>query len=341
MKVLFGVQTEGQGHTTQAISIKQFLTEKNYEIGKTFAAKKEKGFSDFFKSEFCTHEYDGFDFFFDKSGRLIISKTFIKNICKTPKLINSFVQICRTIKKEKPDIICNFYEPLVGLTALFFPNVKYVSFGHQYAMTSKNYPKTKGFFIQKIFLRLLNYITSINAQKIALSYYSFEDKESIVCPPILRKETLSKSDTQDDFVLVYLMNESLLGNLFFHAVNYKNDFHVYTKLTKKHEKIPKNIQLFNLDGKTFQEKMKTCAAVVCSGGFETSSEAIYHKKPLLMIPIPNHYEQHANCKDAAIHGFANWNSSFDLKNIPPTQIGNEEWFAKTEKILTKLFNSLN
>ena len=236
MKVLFGVQTEGQGHTTQAISIKQFLTEKNYEIGKTFAAKKEKGFSDFFKSEFCTHEYDGFDFFFDKSGRLIISKTFIKNICKTPKLINSFVQICRTIKKEKPDIICNFYEPLVGLTALFFPNVKYVSFGHQYAMTSKNYPKTKGFFIQKIFLRLLNYITSINAQKIALSYYSFEDKESIVCPPILRKETLSKSDTQDDFVLVYLMNESLLGNLFFHAVNYKNDFHVYTKLTKKHEK---------------------------------------------------------------------------------------------------------
>lgn len=340
MKVVFGVQTEGQGHTIQAISVKQFLTDKGYEIGKIFAAKKHKGFSDFFKSEFDIYEYTGFDFFFDDKGKLIVLKTFVQNILKFSALIKAFVNICKTIKSEKPDIICNFYDPLVGLTAFLFPKIKYISFGHQYAMTTKHYPETKGFFIQKIFLRLINYITSIKAQKVALSYYFFENKDVIVCPPILREETYVKSEKEDDFILAYIMNEDLLPNLFFYAPHYANEIHVYTKLTKKHERVPKNIRLYNLDGKVFQEKMKTCLAVICSGGFETSSEAIYHKKPLLMVPIENHYEQHANCKDAAIHGFANWNTNFDLKNIPPTQIGNEKWFDESKNILTKIFSQV-
>ena len=136
MKILFGVQTEGNGHITQAIAVKQYLQSKNIDVSCAFAAKKKRGLAKYFSDEFNIIDYEGFDFVFDGNGKVVIWKTVLKNVFELPRLISSFINICKTIKKEKPDTIFNFYEPLVGLTAIFFPNIKYVSFGHQYAMES-------------------------------------------------------------------------------------------------------------------------------------------------------------------------------------------------------------
>ena len=336
MKILFGVQTEGNGHITQAIAVKQYLQSRGLSITAAFAAKKKKGLANYFKEEFNVVEYEGFDFVFDKNGRVIIWKTILKNILELPRLIISFIKICGVIKKEKPDAIFNYYEPLVGLTAIFFPNIKYVSFGHQYAMESAFYPNISGYFVQKIFLGIINGITSINAKIVALSYYEFKDETMIVSPPILRQESYNISSKQEDFILVYLMNEDMLPQLINEANKHPElQIECFTKLTKKHI-APSNIKLFNLDGKLFQERMKVCKSVVCSGGFETSAEAIYQNKPLLMIPMPNHYEQHANCNDAYLNSYAITSEKIDLSKIPKNQLGNKKWFDSYKSVLDLL-----
>ena len=338
MKALFGIQTEGNGHITQALCVKEYLKTRNYEIGPALVAKKQKGLAKYFTDEFDMVQYDGFDFAFGKDGKVIIWKTFLKNWIEMPKLLFAFLKICYTIKKEKPDVIVNFYEPLVGLTALFFRDIKYISFGHQYAMESDNYPLTTGFYFQKLFLGIINVVSSINAKIVALSYYKFEDAEMIICPPILRKESYTKSKKQEDFVLVYLMNEDMVSQLVDNAaLNSDINIECFTKLTRKHQTIS-NVKLNNLDSQLFQEKMKVCKAVVCSGGFETSSEAILHNKPLLMIPLPNHFEQYANCNDAQTHGFAKFNSRIDLSLIPESQKNNDEWFYSYKDILDEVFS---
>jgi uncharacterized protein (TIGR00661 family) len=284
MKILFGVQTEGNGHITQCIATKQYLQSQGIEVTTAFAAKKKRGLSKYFTDEFNVIDYDGFDFVFDNVGRVVIWKTILNNTFELPRLIVSFIKICVIIQKEKPDAIFNYYEPLVGLTALFFKNIKYVSFGHQYAMDSVIYPRINGYIVQKLFLSIINKITSIRAKIVALSYYEFNDATMIVSPPILRAESYNVSDKKEDFVLVYLMNEDMLPQLISQAKKYPDiNIQCFTKLTKQHTELP-NLKLFNLDGKLFQEKMKVCKAVVCSGGFETSAEAIYQNKPLLMIP---------------------------------------------------------
>lgn len=337
MKVLFGIQTEGNGHITQALCVKEYLKTRNYEIGPALVAKKQKGLVKYFTDEFDTVQYDGFDFVFGKDGKVVIWKTFLKNWLEMPKLVFSFIKICAIIKKEKPDVIVNFYEPLVGLTALFFRDIKYISFGHQYAMESDGYPSITGFYFQKLFLGIINIVSSINAKIVALSYYKFEDAEMIVCPPILRKESYIKNNKQEDFVLVYLMNEDMVSQLVDNAALYPDlNIECFTKLTRKHQTIS-NVKLNNLDSKLFQEKMKFCKAVVCSGGFETSSEAILHNKPLLMIPLPNHFEQYANCNDAQIHGFAKFNNKIDLSLIPDSQKNNDEWFLSYKDVLDEVF----
>ena len=336
MKILFGVQTEGNGHITQCIATKQYLQSQGIKVTTAFAAKKKRGLSKYFTDEFNVIDYDGFDFVFDNVGRVVIWKTIVKNTFELPRLIVSFIKICVIIQKEKPDAIFNYYEPLVGLTALFFKNIKYVSFGHQYAMDSVIYPRINGYIVQKLFLSIINKITSIRAKIVALSYYEFNDTTMIVSPPILRAESYSISDKKEDFVLVYLMNEDMLPQLISQAKKYPDiNIQCFTKLTKQYDELP-NLKLFNLDGKLFQEKMKVCKAVVCSGGFETSAEAIYQNKPLLMIPMPNHYEQHANCNDAYLNSYAIYSESIDLSKIPKYQLGNKKWFDTYQYVLQRV-----
>lgn len=336
MKILFGVQTEGNGHITQCIATKQYLRSQGIEVTTAFAAKKKRGLSKYFTDEFNVIDYDGFDFVFDNVGRVVIWKTIVKNTFELPRLIVSFIKICSIIQKEKPDAIFNYYEPLVGLTALFFRNIKYVSFGHQYAMDSVIYPRINGYLVQKLFLSIINKITSIRAKIVALSYYEFNDATMIVSPPILRAESYSISDKKEDFVLVYLMNEDMLPQLISQAKKYPDiNIQCFTKLTKQYDELP-NLKLFNLDGKLFQEKMKVCKSVVCSGGFETSAEAIYQNKPLLMIPMPNHYEQHVNCNDAYLSSYAIYSESIDLSKIPKYQLGNKKWFDTYQYVLQRV-----
>ena len=336
MKILFGVQTEGNGHITQCIATKQYLQSQGIEVTTAFAAKKKRGLPKYFTDEFNVIDYDGFDFVFDNVGRVVIWKTIVKNTFELPRLIVSFIKICVIIQKEKPDAIFNYYEPLVGLTSLFFKNIKYVSFGHQYAMDSVIYPRINGYIVQKLFLSIINKITSIRAKIVALSYYEFNDTTMIVSPPILRAESYSISDKKEDFVLVYLMNEDMLPQLISQAKKYPDiNIQCFTKLTKQYDELP-NLKLFNLDGKLFQEKMKVCKSVVCSGGFETSAEAIYQNKPLLMIPMPNHYEQHANCNDAYLNSYAIYSESIDLSKIPKYQLGNKKWFDTYQYVLQRV-----
>lgn len=336
MKILFGVQTEGNGHITQAIGVKQHLSSKGHDVLLAFAAKKKKGLSSYFVNEFNVVDYEGFDFVFGKNGRVIIYKTVLKNLFELPRLIASFIKICGVIKREKPDMIVNFYEPLVGLTSIFFRDIKYVSIGHQYAMESYQYPCIPGYFFQKVFLDIINSITSIDSTIIALSYYEYKDDTMVVCPPILRKESYVLNDVCEDFVLVYLMNEDMLPQLIDQAhLNPGIKIECFSKITRKHD-VPSNLKLFNLDGSLFQQRMKVCKAVVCSGGFETASESILQKKPLLMIPMPNHYEQHSNVHDAKINGFAEWCSVIDLSKIPKRQIGNDDWFNRIDEVINKV-----
>lgn len=341
MKIIFATCISGNGHITQAISMNQILNEGGYKVSYVLAAKKSGGFDDYFLNNFSVRCHDGFDFVFDKNGGLNIFATVYKNLFKLPLLILSFIKLYKFIKKEKPDLIFNYYEPVVGLTALFFPNIKYISIGHQYAMTSFFYPKVRGYFFQKLFLRIINFITSIRSEKIAMSYYEFPDEKLNIFPPILRKESYTlTTNKQEDFILVYLMNQDLLPDLINECKKYPDlKVECFTKLINKFENLPKNLILNNLCGNTFQQKMKVCKAVICSGGFETTSEAIYQKKPVLMIPIKNHFEQHSNCLDAYVHNFAIYNDTIDLSKIPIYQPGNKEWFdtyrEKTKKIFLK------
>ncbi len=329
-KIFISACTEGNGHLTQALAYKERLNLDESEASVAIVAKKRKGIPLYFKKEFNSIiDYDGFDFVFGKSGNVVVWKSFVKNIFKIPLIVKSFLSLLKYIKKEKPDKIINFYDPVVGLTALFCRDVKYVAVAHQFTMEVSLYPKIKGFYIQKMVLKILNFTCSLRAQKVGLSYYDIHSNDFPIIPPLLRKETYIKSNAVEPFILVYLVNEEMLRDLFCEARKFPlMKIECFSRLTKDYKNIPENIELNELDAKLFQEKMKVCSGVICSGGFETSSEAIYQNKPLLMIPCRNHYEQYANSYDAEQAGFAKYSVHIDLLKLESKTENDLAWFNK-------------
>jgi len=252
--------------------------------------------------------------------------------------MKSFLATVKYIKKQKPNKIINFYDPIIGLTALFCRDVRYVAVSHQFTMELPLYPKIKGFYIQKFVLKLLNFICSIKAQKVGLSYYDIHSNEFPIIPPLLRKSSYIKSSVQEPFVLVYLVNEEMLRDLFREAKKFPlMRFECFSKLTKEYKNKPKNVKLNQLDAKLFQEKMKICSGVICTGGFETSSEAIYQNKPLLMVPCNNHFEQYANSNDAEMAELAVFSKHIDFLRMPKKVNHDLAWFDKIE-VLCRAIN---
>ena len=329
-RILVSACTEGNGHLTQALALKEHLNHEDYEIVGAVVADKKRGIPRYFKDEFNLFTYSGFNFIFDSVGRVVLWKTLLHNTVKLPVILYSLIKILYHIKVTKPDIIVNFYDPLIGLSSLINWQIKYISISHQFCMTESKYPEIEGFKIQKMFVKILNWVTSLRSEKIGLSYYDIPDSKIIISPPLLRKEAYIRSADHEDFILCYLINQGMLRDLFCEARKYPDtQVECFTVLTKEPINVPDNVKLFNVDAKLFQQRMKVCSGVICTGGFETSSEAINLCKPLLMVPLPNHYEQYANSNDAEQAGYAKFSPNIDFSKIPNNQIKPNGWFNKT------------
>ncbi len=65
-------------------------------------------------------------------------------------------------------------------------------------------------------------------------------------------------------------------------------------------KIDDNFILYKLNDERFLHSMAGSMAYATTSGFESVCEALYYRKPILMIPV--HVEQEFNAYDAAISG---------------------------------------
>ena len=99
-------------------------------------------------------------------------------------------------------------------------------------------------------------------------------------------------------------------------------FHVFSNEIKTKKKLD-HITLHPINENIFLKKMAGCRGVITAAGFTTPAEAIYLKKPLLVIPMKSQVEQKCN--------------AFILKKMGITVLDrfNEKKLKKIEKWINK------
>jgi uncharacterized protein (TIGR00661 family) len=309
MKILFIVQGEGRGHLTQALSLKQQLVQTNHEVvACLIGLQKAEPFTINVKEKLNipVHLFPSPNLAYNtQNAGLSLRKTLLQNIACIPEYVQSLNKIKHWIRLYKPDLIVNFYDSLAGIYQLInpFSAPPMICIAHQYLLLHPDFEFPQGRLFDRFLINVNTYITSLRAKKmLALSIHPVKSSGKIVSiPPLLREEVLNEKTSKNDYYLAYFTNPELLIELKEWQSNHSAiEIHCFIKHNEENEvlQLQKNLFIHKLDSVKFLKMMAGSKGLITTAGFESVCEAIYLEKPVMMVPVPKHFEQACNAKDA-------------------------------------------
>lgn len=275
MHILYAIQSTGNGHLSRAMELLPYL--------------KRKGTVDIlvsgpeFKIDFpyhITYRFKGFGFTFGKSGGIDFLDTYKKSN------ILGLLRDIKSISVEKYDLVITDFEP-VSAWACHIKKVPCVALSNQSALLSKRAPKPKQIDLPGKLI--LQYYAPASIQY-GIHYSSFDKN---IFTPIIRKEIRQSEPSERNYYTVYLpaYNDEKVKK---HLHKFKDiRWEVFSKEVKSRT-TEKNVTLFPVESKAFHKSLVNCKGIITAAGFGATTEALYLKKKLLVIPQKAQFEQQYN-----------------------------------------------
>lgn len=354
LNYLFIVQGEGRGHMTQALALQDILIDAGQEVSAVMLGTNDRRevpayFSENLKAPL--HTYKSPNFVLDESDKALeVMRSIAHNVKNNREYFSSLKKVHTWVKQYNPDVIVNFFEPLVGLYYfLYRPGIPHYCIAHQLLAEHPEFCYAPG-MRNKMLFKLLNKITTHKAEKkLALSFTRLSDlpeRDLYIMPPLLRKNVLQHQSIEGEYLLVYLLNPGYATELVeWHSRHPDVWVHCFMDSPLHHlpHDHPQSLQFHPLNGDKFIEMMAKCRGVATSAGFETMCEAMYLGKPVMMIPTAEHYEQQCNALDAERAGAGIAASSFNLSTLleyipqhKPQQDGFKQWVARAPEMFSEI-----
>lgn len=326
MKILYAVQGTGNGHMTRAMEIIPYL-QKKAETDILISGIS----SDLALPFEVKYRFKGLSFVFGKQGGVDIWKTYWK--MNSARLLKEI----KMLDVNQYDLIISDFEP-VSCWAALRAKKPCIGLSNQAATLHPMAPKPeKGDLIGKMVLE--HYAPS------TYNYgYHFKSLDKNIFTPIIRKEVRQIKTSNEGHYTVYLPSyndERIIKNLSkFEHIKWE----VFSKHSKKKYK-EKNIKIFPIDADKFLKSMASSNGVLCNAGFGTTSEALFLKKKLLVIPMKKQYEQHCNAamlKSMGVPVIKKLNKKFhdDIADwLESTKIIKVNYSDNTEKIIETIISN--
>lgn len=275
MKILYAIQGTGNGHICRAKEIIPYL-KKHGEVDLLVSGIHSE-ITLPFEVKF---NYQGIGFVFGKKGGIDLLNTYMKNH------VNSFIKEVRSLPVEEYDIILSDFEPISSWAA-YFKNRPCIALSNQCAILSKDVPKPKKEDLIGKFI-LNHYAPSTSEYG-----FHFDPHSPHIFTPIIRKEIRDLKVEELPHYTVYLpaySDNRIIKKL---SMLPKINWHLFSKNSSTTYQ-ENNVNVYPINSKDFLESMRSCTGVLTAAGFGTTSEALYLKKKLLVIPQKQQYEQQCN-----------------------------------------------
>ena len=275
MKVLYAIQGTGNGHISRAneiipilerrVNLDVLVSGKNSSLKLNYAVK---------------YNFKGISFAFGKKGGIDFWRSLV-NIN-----LNQFIRDLKSLNVNDYDLIISDFEPISAWACKFYGK-ECVGLSNQYAMlcaeTSKH---TNCNFLHKLFLK---YFCPVS-MGYGIHYQSLGEN---IFSPIVKKKLLKIKSKKLSHYTVYLPSYSV-KKITQKLKDIENiNFHIFTKEVSR-SKTYRNFIFKPINQNLFIKSLATSQGVICNAGFETTSEAIFLKKKLLVIPMKNQFEQKFN-----------------------------------------------
>ena len=306
---------------------------------------------------------------------LDLFRTMRVNSARIPRYWQAAHTIHAVVEKHRPDVLINFYEMACGIYHwLYRPSLPTVSIAHQYLLLHPNFQLPGQRWLHRTLVNQVTHLTSIGTtRRLALSFYDFPDAPNariFVVPPLLRAEVLGEGLTPrpplrgrggdstlhnspspsergpggeasvQPFLLAYTTHHRLAEDLIAwsktHPETRIEAFWDKSDADERWAASP-SLTFHRINAERFLDAMRRCRGLVSTAGFEAICEAMYLDKPVMMLPVPGHFEQACNAYDAERAGAGLRATSFSeldrfLDYLPThqsVQVFFRQWQAKT------------
>lgn len=325
MRILYGVQGTGNGHTTRARIMARALEAAGAQVDWVFSGREAKDYFDMdvFGQYQC---YRGLTFV-TRAGRVLYPQTLLSSNLK-----QLYADI-RQLDLSGYDLVLNDFEPITAWAARR-AGLPVIGLSHQAAFQHA-IPKRGDHFFVRQFMR---HFAPVD-RAIGFHWHHFNQP---ILPPLVEPSHYP-NECQPGHYLVYLPfadPEQTLEQL---RPFSEQQFYVYQRVDKARDEGHLHIRPFCREG--FQADLHRCEGVICSAGFELSSEAIQLGKKLLVQPVVGQMEQQSNALALSQLGYgavaqmltrdtlANWFDTPRPKPIRYPDVGTElaQWLVGGER----------
>lgn len=277
MNILYGVQGTGHGHISRA---KELLPELSRHASvdvlvSGYACQLDLG-------DPVTYRKHGISLSYDYTGGVSILET-LKDLRPV-----RFITDVHSVPLGNYDLVISDYEPVTAWAAKM-AGVPSLALSHQAAFLS---PKTPRPHKKTIFAEaVLQHFAPADR---ALGFH-FRKYDHFIKPPIIRSEirALKSAIENQNHISVYLpaYHHRKLLQILRPITNV--DWHIFAPSAAAYRSHG-HIHINPVSNKGFLDSFKCSKGVLTSAGFETSAEAMYLHKKLMVVPIRNQYEQMCN-----------------------------------------------
>lgn len=306
MKILYGVQGTGNGHTTRARIMAKAFADVGAQVDWVFSGRERDKFFDM-EAFGDFQSYRGLTFA-TQNGKVQFVKTlFTSNIAQ-------LYQDTKKVDVEGYDFIINDFEP-VSAWAAKRAGKKVIGISHQNAFFY-DIPK----FGNNIFVDWFMHNFAPVTLPIGLHWHHFNQP---ILPPLVEPSHYPNVSTPKHY-LVYLPFAGL-DDIVPQLRQFPDyDFFIYQSVPAAYDEGHIHVRPFSREG--FQIDLHRCEGVICSAGFELPSEAIHLGKKLLVQPVAGQVEQKSNAIALEQLGYGNAAEHFDVATLgrwlplkPPAQ----------------------
>ncbi|MBX3440971.1 MAG: hypothetical protein KF774_01100 [Planctomyces sp.] len=309
MRVLYGCNTQGQGHLGKAAVLVPALLARGHEVRVVSSGPRPPE-----HYRFPGHLHVAGLEYAIEAGRADIARTARDWLRSSPQLLASLRQVRRLVADFQPELILSDFEPFTA-SPLISPPCEVVSVCRQAALLdpaiSTPPPTTRAAHLARTVIRLF----LLGADRRLGYHYAPESRRCL--PPIIRPELFLLRPEPGNHVLIYNHHYVLEGEaerLIRWASDRRMEVRAYGFTSVPRGRIgyvrfqPSSRSQMLLD-------MATARAIATTSGLTTPAEGFLLHKPVCVVPLPGQWEQQANAAHLENLGMAVASSAWDYNRL--------------------------
>ena len=308
MRILYAIQGTGNGHLSRAMEIVPHFM-KRAEVDVLISGTQSQ-----LELPFpVRYRFHGLSFVFGKKGGIDVMTTLATT------RIRQFMREVESLPVDDYDLIISDFEPIASW-ACYINKKPCIGLSNQAALQLEGAP------VADIIDPLGKLILSRYAPVTQSYGFHFQRYNPTINTPIIRKEVRKMPVTDLGHYTVYLPAHDTEKVLRFLARMPQVRWELFAKHVSSEEQVG-NVVMRPIATQSFLESMASSSGVFCAAGFGTTTEALFLRKKLCVIPMKGQFEQQCNAVALAGMGILTL-KSLKKKHVPKM----EEWLSTNSKI---------